>query len=80
MELDHSPSATLGKRLEARLWLARYAFRRGDLERAERLAEELCTMGVSVAALRGVSFSIDDTQRSVRLAYANATKRISSRL
>ncbi|KPI37988.1 Anaphase-promoting complex subunit 8 [Cyphellophora attinorum] len=33
---------------KARLWLARYAFRKGDLDRAERLAEELCADGFEV--------------------------------
>lgn len=33
---------------KARLWLARYALRTGDLERSEKLAEELCMDGFEV--------------------------------
>lgn len=39
---------------KARLWLARYAFRKGDLERAERLAEELCMDGFEVEEAKGL--------------------------
>ena len=39
---------------KARLWIARYAFRKGDLERAERLAEELCMDGYEVEEAKGL--------------------------
>lgn len=38
----------------ARLWLARYAFKMDDLERAERLAEELCMDGFEVEEAKGL--------------------------
>ena len=41
----YGTTATTSK---ARLWLARYALRTGDLERSERLAEELCMDGFEV--------------------------------
>ncbi|KAJ5586702.1 Cdc23 [Penicillium hispanicum] len=39
------PTVTTSK---ARLWLAQYAFRRGDLDRADQLAGELCQDGMEV--------------------------------
>lgn len=33
---------------KARLWLARWALRSGDLDRADQLAAELCQDGVEV--------------------------------
>lgn len=39
---------------KARLWLARWAIRRGDLEMAERLAEELCVDGYEVEEAKGL--------------------------
>jgi anaphase-promoting complex subunit 8 len=39
------PTATTSK---ARLWLARWSLRHGDLERADQLAGELCQDGVEV--------------------------------
>ncbi|KAF7507304.1 hypothetical protein GJ744_010738 [Endocarpon pusillum] len=39
---------------KARLWLARRAVRRGDLDRAERLAEELCVDGYEVEEAKGL--------------------------
>lgn len=38
----------------ARLWLARYAFKSDDLDRAERLAEELCMDGFEVEEAKGL--------------------------
>jgi len=38
----------------ARLWLARYAFKNDDLDRAERLAEELCMDGYEVEEAKGL--------------------------
>lgn len=39
---------------KARLWLARWAVRRGDLDLAERLAEELCMDGYEVEEAKGL--------------------------
>ncbi len=39
---------------KARLWLARWAVRRGDLDLAERLAEELCVDGYEVEEAKGL--------------------------
>ena len=39
---------------KARLWLARFALRTSDLERAERLAEELCMDGYEVEEAKGL--------------------------
>lgn len=39
---------------KARLWLARWAIRRGDLDMAERLAEELCVDGYEVEEAKGL--------------------------
>ena len=39
---------------KARLWLARHCVRTGDLERAERLAEELCMDGYEVEEAKGL--------------------------
>jgi anaphase-promoting complex subunit 8 len=39
---------------KARLWLARWAVRRGDLDIAERLAEELCVDGYEVEEAKGL--------------------------
>jgi anaphase-promoting complex subunit 8 len=39
---------------KARLWLARWAVRRGDLDMAERLAEELCMDGYEVEEAKGL--------------------------
>lgn len=38
----------------ARLWLARYSFKNDDLDRAERLAEELCMDGFEVEEAKGL--------------------------
>lgn len=38
----------------ARLWLARYAFKNNDLDRAELLAEELCMDGFEVEEAKGL--------------------------
>lgn len=38
----------------ARLWLARYAFKNRDLDKAERLAEELCMDGFEVEEAKGL--------------------------
>jgi anaphase-promoting complex subunit 8 len=45
------PTVTTSK---ARLWLARQALREGDLERSERLAEELCMDGFDVEEAKGL--------------------------
>lgn len=45
------PTATTSK---ARLWLARQALKTGDLERSERLAEELCMDGFEVEEAKGL--------------------------
>ena len=42
----------------ARLWLARWAYRRGELDRAERLAEELCVDGFEVEEAKGLGREI----------------------
>lgn len=39
---------------KARLWLARWAVRRGNLDIAERLAEELCVDGYEVEEAKGL--------------------------
>lgn len=39
---------------KARLWLARHAWRRGDLDLAERYAEELCMDGFEVEEAKGL--------------------------
>ena len=55
------PTATTSK---ARLWLAQYAFRHGDLDRADSLAGELCQDGMEVeeakALMRDIRARRDD--------------------
>ena len=45
---DGFGTGTTGTTSKARLWLARHAWRTGDLDKSERLAEELCMDGYEV--------------------------------
>ena len=49
----------------ARLWLARWASRKGDLERAERLAEELCEDGFEVEEAKGLAREIRGRREAI---------------
>ncbi|OCT52509.1 Anaphase-promoting complex subunit 8 [Cladophialophora carrionii] len=51
---DGFGTGTTATTSKARLWLARYSVRIGDLERAERLAEELCMDGYEVEEAKGL--------------------------
>ncbi|KAJ5398196.1 hypothetical protein N7509_006309 [Penicillium cosmopolitanum] len=50
-ETWHQPTATTSK---ARLWLAQYALRHEDLERADQLASELCQDGMEVEEAKAI--------------------------
>ncbi len=51
---DGFGTGTTATTSKARLWLARYCVKVGDLERAERLAEELCIDGYEVEEAKGL--------------------------
>ena len=51
---DGFGTGTTATTSKARLWLARFCVRTGDLERAERLAEELCMDGYEVEEAKGL--------------------------
>ena len=51
---DGFGTGTTATTSKARLWLARWCVRSGDLERAERLAEELCMDGWEVEEAKGL--------------------------
>jgi anaphase-promoting complex subunit 8 len=51
---DGFGTGTTATTSKARLWLARWAWRRGELDRAERLAEELCVDGYEVEEAKGL--------------------------
>jgi anaphase-promoting complex subunit 8 len=53
-EADGFGTGTTATTSKARLWLARWAWRRGDLDRAEKLAEELCMDGYEVEEAKGL--------------------------
>ncbi|KAJ5669867.1 Anaphase-promoting complex subunit 8 [Penicillium macrosclerotiorum] len=61
-ETWHHPTATTSK---ARLWLAQYALRNGDLDRADQLASELCQDGMEVEEAKAL-------MRDVRARRENA--------
>lgn len=52
---DGFGTGTTATTSKARLWLARYALRMNDLERAERLAEELCMDGFEVEEAKSLA-------------------------
>lgn len=54
VENDGFGTGTTATTSRARLWLARYAFKNDNLERAERLAEELCMDGFEVEEAKGL--------------------------
>lgn len=51
---DGFGTGTTATTSRARLWLARYAFKMNDLDRAERFAEELCMDGFEVEEAKGL--------------------------
>lgn len=51
---DGFGTGTTATTSRARLWLARYAFKQNDLDRAEQLAEELCMDGFEVEEAKGL--------------------------
>ena len=51
---DGFGTGTTATTSRARLWLARFAFKNNDLDRAERLAEELCMDGFEVEEAKGL--------------------------
>lgn len=53
-ESDGFGTGTTATTSKARLWLARWAWKHGDLDRAERLAEELCMDGFEVEEAKGL--------------------------
>lgn len=53
-ENDGFGTGTTATTSKARLWLARYAWRLGDLDTSERLAEELCMDGYEVEEAKGL--------------------------
>ena len=53
-EADGFGTGTTATTSKARLWLARWAWRRGDLDHAEKLAEELCMDGYEVEEAKGL--------------------------
>jgi anaphase-promoting complex subunit 8 len=53
-ENDGFGTGTTATTSKARLWLARYAWRQGDLDTSERLAEELCMDGYEVEEAKGL--------------------------
>ena len=52
--VDGFGTGTTAATSKARLWLARWAWRRGDLDWAEKLAEELCMDGYEVEEAKGL--------------------------
>jgi anaphase-promoting complex subunit 8 len=52
---DGFGTGTTATTSKARLWLARYAFKISDLDRAERLAEELCMDGFEVEEAKSLA-------------------------
>lgn len=53
-EADGFGTGTTATTSKARLWLARWEWRRGRLDRAEKLAEELCMDGYEVEEAKGL--------------------------
>ncbi|KAL2394057.1 Anaphase-promoting complex subunit 8 [Exophiala dermatitidis] len=53
-ENDGFGTGTTATTSKARLWLARWSVKTGDLDRAERLAEELCMDGYEVEEAKGL--------------------------
>jgi anaphase-promoting complex subunit 8 len=53
-EADGFGTGTTATTSKARLWMARWAWRRGDLDRAGKLAEELCMDGYEVEEAKGL--------------------------
>lgn len=53
-EGDGFGTGTTATTSKARLWLARWSVKTGDLDRAERLAEELCMDGYEVEEAKGL--------------------------
>ncbi|KIW29476.1 uncharacterized protein PV07_05290 [Cladophialophora immunda] len=51
---DGFGTGTTATTSKARLWLARWCVKQGDLDRAERLAEELCMDGYEVEEAKGL--------------------------
>jgi anaphase-promoting complex subunit 8 len=51
---DGFGTGTTATTSKARLWLARWSVKMGDLDRAERLAEELCMDGYEVEEAKGL--------------------------
>jgi anaphase-promoting complex subunit 8 len=51
---DGFGTGTTATTSKARLWLARWSVKTGDLDRAERLAEELCMDGYEVEEAKGL--------------------------
>ena len=51
---DGFGTGTTATTSKARLWLARHALREGEMEKAERLAEELCQDGFEVEEAKGL--------------------------
>ena len=65
----YGTTATTSK---ARLWLARWAVRRGDLGMAERLAEELCMDGYEVEEAKGLVREVRGRREAVAEAQVGA--------
>ena len=73
-EADGFGTGTTATTSKARLWLARWAWRRGDLDHAEKLAEELCMDGYEVEEAKGLVREV----RGRREAEAGSTHGTSS--
>lgn len=65
----YGTTATTSK---ARLWLARWAIRRGELDMGERLAEELCMDGYEVEEAKGLVREVRGRREAVAEAQAAA--------
>ena len=63
---DGFGTGTTATTSRARLWLARYVFKQNDLDRAERLAEELCMDGFEVEEAKGLVREVRGKREALR--------------
>jgi len=64
---DGFGTGTTATTSKARLWLARWALKQGDLDRTERLAEELCMDGYEVVSLPALAAIVRSMWRLMNL-------------
>ena len=69
---DGFGTGTTATTSRARLWLARHAFNHTDLDRAERLAEELCMDGFEVEEAKGLVREIRGRREAMAMGFEPA--------